>query len=102
MVWRSRLSVKFCLLFDFVVFVVDMGGFARVIRISRAVNSHLGNRAATRHASGPEMKRRRLPFGDCEGGFDQIDGIPAGHDPEGARLDNAVHVAIQEGEVVET
>ena len=48
------------------------------------------------------MNSRRLLFGDRKGGFDQVDGIPAGHDLERAGLDDAVHVAIQEGEVIET
>jgi len=89
--------------------MADMWTFAGVIRVARIlriVNSQLGSRAgyegctpATHHGI---SNTPVLVFGDSEGGFDQLDGISAGHDFEDAGLDDAVHVAIEEGEVVET
>src|SRR5580658_856019 len=44
----------------------------------------------------------RLLLGDGQRRFDQIDGISPDHDLVGARLDDAVHVAIQEVQLFET
>ena len=103
----------------------DFAGLIQVARILCVINAGLGRRAdyearipAHDHAkencqltpflndtdrrSWPGRNRWRLPIGNHEGRFHQLDGIPTGHDLEGAGLDDAVHVAIQEGEVVET
>ena len=44
----------------------------------------------------PTLSGLRLPVRNIEFCFGQIYGIPTNHDREGAGLDNAFHVSIQE------